>query len=270
MSTEPNAPAAESAPAEGQDTAAEDTKIVAAAEENEPDGKAPKPDEGEQEPAETDEDEQDEDDGKPRKRSRTKRLQARMQALTAENERLSAALTRREAAAQAPKEADFNGDYAAYDRAQRAFEVKQAIREADAERDTETRARVQAEIAQERAAIYRERVQEVIEVIPDFEKVISAANVPIRDEVADLIQESEKGPQLAYHLAKNPAQLRELNRMSPLSAAREIGRLEARLSLPTPKTTTKAPAPVTSVKGGAKPAPQLGKTMSDYERWRNS
>lgn len=250
MSTETNAPAAESAPAEGKDIAVDEPTIIADDDTTEPDGKATEPDKGGQEPAKADDDEQDEDEGKPRKKSRTKRLQERVQALSAEVERLKTQPPGK-TAEPPPKEADFNGDYAAYDRAVRSHELKQAIREANAEQDSQKHQDVQGELARERAQLYRERAAEVRELIPDLEDVLAKANSPIRDEIAELIQESEKGPQLAYHLAKNPAQLRELNRMSPLSAAREIGRLEASLSLPTPKTTTKAPPPLTPPRGAA-------------------
>ncbi|MFC0282410.1 hypothetical protein ACFFJB_02055 [Camelimonas abortus] len=59
---------------------------------------------------------------------------------------------------------------------------------------------------------------------------------------------------LKYHLAKNPADLQRLNAMDPLSAARAIGRLEAKLSLPTANRTSKAPPPTAPIKGGAGPA----------------
>ena len=58
-------------------------------------------------------------------------------------------------------------------------------------------------------------------------------------------------PLLAYHLASNPDKLSELNSMSDRERAREIGRLEASLKVPTGKKQTTAPPPLTTLKGGA-------------------
>ena len=52
--------------------------------------------------------------------------------------------------------------------------------------------------------------------------------------------------------------------------AREIGRIEARLSYPQPKTVSSAPPPIGGVKGGgSSTSPAIGADMSAYERWRN-
>ena len=65
---------------------------------------------------------------------------------------------------------------------------------------------------------------------------------------------SEKSALLAYHLAKNPDKLAELNRMSDRERAREIGRLEATLKLPEGKKQTTAPPPPSTAEGRCGPA----------------
>jgi hypothetical protein len=62
---------------------------------------------------------------------------------------------------------------------------------------------------------------------------------------------------LQYHLAKNPDKARELNQMNGRELAREVGRLEARVHLPTPKKATEAAAPPSQVKGKAAPPASL-------------
>lgn len=268
MSTETNAPAALGAPAEGEAAATEET-IVSTVEGTTPEDET----EPEGEPVEpSDDDDEQEDDGKPRKQSRTKRLQAKVRELSIqlENEQ-----RRNGASAQQdltpPSEADFNGDYAAFERAQRQYDVKMVLRQERAADDQRAIDAKNRELSTERASLYRERAAEAKAAIPDFDKVLETVRTaPVRDDIADFIQESEKGPHLAYHLAKNPDQLRDLNSIPPAQAMRELARIEARLSIPASKKQTTAPPPVRPVSGGARPSPTPGKTMSDYERWRNS
>jgi hypothetical protein len=77
----------------------------------------------------------------------------------------------------------------------------------------------------------------------DYFKGASAA-------VAQTIIESENGPALMYELAKNTDEFERINKLGPVAAARELGKLEAKLLLqsseakkPEPQKTTKAPPP---------------------------
>jgi hypothetical protein len=58
-----------------------------------------------------------------------------------------------------------------------------------------------------------------------------------------------------YYLAKNPTEALDLNGLDAYGAAREIGRIEARIELtrqsPSTKAVSRAPAPVKPVQGGA-------------------
>jgi hypothetical protein len=70
--------------------------------------------------------------------------------------------------------------------------------------------------------------------------------------VNDIVGDSEIGPKLAAHLGDNPAELDRLFRLSPALQARELTRLETRLSEPpkaTPKTATDAPEPPPQARG---------------------
>jgi hypothetical protein len=268
MSTEPNATPAESAATEGNEPANLDTVVeTVEATETAPEGD-PEPEKVE---APDDEDSEQGDD-KPRKRSRTDRLKDRIRDLEAQvhaSERLRDGASKPEAG-KPPQETDFNGDYAAFERATRQFEVEQAfrrVRDEDNQRSMQERA---TELQREKASLYRERAVEAKSSIPDFEKVLeSARGAQVRDDIADFIQESEKGPHLAYHLAKHPDQLRDLNGKPPAAALRELARIEARLSTPAPKKQTSAPAPVRTVTGGAAASPDLSKmSMDEYAAYR--
>ena len=66
--------------------------------------------------------------------------------------------------------------------------------------------------------------------------------------MAETIQSSDVGPELAYYLGSNPKEADRISRMSPLSQAKEIGKIEAKLvSAPPVRKTTSAPAPISLV-----------------------
>lgn len=121
-----------------------------------------------------------------------------------------------------------------------------------------------------RFELYQERVAASLEAIPDYAEVVGASDVPAAPHVLESILDSDSGPQLAYHLAKNPELAEQLNVMTPVQAAREIGRLEARLAQPKaettpPKRTTNAPAPITPVRGSNGKFTKSPDQMTDAE-----
>lgn len=70
--------------------------------------------------------------------------------------------------------------------------------------------------------------------------------------VLEIVGESDIGPKLADHLGANPAELRRLEGLSTVQQARELTRLEARLSeppKPASRTVTEAPEPLPTVRG---------------------
>jgi hypothetical protein len=82
----------------------------------------------------------------------------------------------------------------------------------------------------------------------DFEQVAYNPKLPITNVMAETIQSSDVGPELAYYLGSNPKEADRISRMTPLSQAKEIGKIEAKLvSSPPMKKTTSAPAPISLV-----------------------
>lgn len=70
--------------------------------------------------------------------------------------------------------------------------------------------------------------------------------------VIEIVAESDIGPKIADHLGANPAEMRRLEGLNPIQQARELTRLEHRLSepaRPTPKTATDAPEPPPQARG---------------------
>lgn len=204
-----------------------------------------------------DDDAETNDDERPRKRSRSDRYKSRIAALAAENAELQQRLGASEQPAQnapkPPKPEEFQ-NYTDYEDARAAYNTQQAVSAALSEsRKQENQTRLQetrAELVDE----FMDGVSKIKERISDYDEVMKA-DVKVRPDIGDLILSSDKGPHLAYELAKNNgARLKELNAMSPVEAARAIGRIEARLSLPTPKKQTQAPTPIKPPVGGAAPS----------------
>lgn len=159
-----------------------------------------------------------------------------------------------EAKDDAPKEEDFNGDWTAFVAAKAAHEAAKAVGKTLDAREKSDLDRRQADAKRERDIAHLERIEDARGVIADFDSVMATMKgVSIRDDVIEEIKASDKSPLLAYHLAKNPDKLRELNSMSGRELAREIGRLEGSIRMPAGKKQTTAPPPPSNLKGGAAP-----------------
>lgn len=212
-------------------------------------------------------------DDKPKKLSGSRRERLRNEQLRRENEELRSrmdALERRSQAGDSedkePQEADFNGDIFALTEARAVWKARQMLRE-ERQRDQQSRSQAaQTEQLREMVADHEDRVEEAREKIDDYDKVLaSAKHVPVSPEVGREILSSDKSALLSYYLAKNPDKLQALNEMSGSKLAREIGRLEGMVRMPASNQKTNAPAPITSLKGGAAPAFDPAKSsMDDY------
>lgn len=67
--------------------------------------------------------------------------------------------------------------------------------------------------------------------LPDYETVLEAsANLVVSNEVRDAILESDVGPKILYHLAKNPELVSDLAKKSRAGALLMIGRLDAQFA----------------------------------------
>lgn len=211
--------------------------------------------------------------GAQRAKIREARLLSELQAREREIEELrrsTPATTASETDDKPPKEEDFNGDWFAWQRAMTAYEAGKAVSTA-IEKQTKTREQSehrakQAEIARERQVAHLERVEDAREVIADFDQVMKGMDgVNVRQDVIDEIMSSDKSALLAYHLAKNPDKLTAMDRMSARELAREMGRLEASVRMPTAKKQTTAPTPLEPLKGGASGSFDPEKaSMDDY------
>lgn len=95
---------------------------------------------------------------------------------------------------------------------------------------------------------YHEREEAAREKYDDFEQVAYNPTLPVTDVMAETIRHSEIGPDVIYHLGKNPKEAARISKLPPFLQAKEIGKIEAKLaSAPPPTRTTSAPPPITPI-----------------------
>lgn len=217
-------------------------------------------------------------------RGRFKGAQARIDELTraryeAEREaaywRSLASAPQQQAQQQQPKPTPEQfPDYAQYVEALTEWKAGELLERQLARRDA-----VQAQTAAQRAAAAREmtfaeRTAIVRQAMPDFDEVVGKSEIPIAEHVRSVLLDSESGPQLAYHLARNPDLAQRISAMDPLTSARELGRLEASLAArpAAARTVSNAPPPARGIPGNAS-SPSRDPTrmsMDEYVAWRRS
>src|SRR5512137_1572965 len=180
-------------------------------------------------------------------------------------EREQAARQAQQAAPVAPKEVPSIDNFDSPDAYAEALALKKA-EELLAQRD---RQKEQAVIVE----AYGEREEKARDKYDDYEDVVYNPKLRITDVMAETIQHSEIGPDLAYWLGSNPKEADRIARLSPIMQAREIGKIEAKLAdNPPVKKTTSAPSPISPVtaRSSGSPShdttdPRSIKTMSTSE-----
>lgn len=115
--------------------------------------------------------------------------------------------------------------------------------------------RAQAETFYAKVEAARERIPDIDQTIANF------GRLPLSDEVCELIAESDVAAELAHHISLNPRIVDELRGLSPAQQGRALARIEAKLSLPTRRTST-APPPTPSVTGSGAPTARAPSEMS--------
>lgn len=166
-----------------------------------------------------------------------------------------------------------------------AFEYAEALAEWSAENALKNRDKAEVEkkqIAERQKVLsdWEQRQQAIRAELDDYAEVIESSTVSVSDQVRDAIIESDIGPQILYHLAKNPEFAATLASKSVSSALREIGKLEAKLSSgdksepekPVAKPS-RAPAPITPIRGQKPVESSLGNDgefHGTYDQWKQA
>jgi hypothetical protein len=174
-----------------------------------------------------------------------------------------------QAVKQPPKIEDFE-TYDQYEDAKIEYGIEQKLAKVQAQQQADSQ---QKNVGKG----FAERVAKASSEIPDLEEVLNAPFQPfptLNKTVTSAILESELGPQIIYHFHKNPAEGIRIANLPPLSAVREIGKLEAKLSVAPPKATIKtsqAPEPIqNTVSGKTSPENEISSLpTADYIAARN-
>ena len=183
--------------------------------------------EDEQVEAEAESSESSTEKDEPARDEVAERVQARIDELTrryyqAERraEALEAQIQQQPAATQPGKTlADFEydeGKFAAY-LTEQAQQTAQQQAEQTANREQEIRRQIEFE---SRESVFSTQVA-------DYHAVTRDPAIPMSQAMVDAAMGSDKGPDVLYYLAKHPDEARLVAQLSPLDAAREMGRIEA-------------------------------------------
>ena len=133
--------------------------------------------------------------------------------------------------------------YDEYTEALAEWKIEQRLQKAHSEYQTRT----ESEKRNESLKVFNERADKVRTKYPDYDELFENANVS--EAMAGTILESENGPEIVVYLSKNPDVANRIAMLSPTQAAREIGKIEAKLdSLLVTKTVTDASPPLNPVK----------------------
>lgn len=168
-----------------------------------------------------------------------------------------------------------------------AFEYAEALTDWKVEQREKARDQEIAKksIEQQRNSVVKtfvEKQNAFKETTPDYQEVLAAADeagVKVSDAVRDAIIESDFGPQVMYHLAKNPDEAERIAKLSVLGALKAIGKLETKFEKADTKAevkaeVSKAPEPINPIKGGTSTqtvkVDASGEFKGTYAEWKEA
>ena len=124
---------------------------------------------------------------------------------------------------------------------------------------------------QQRHSAFQQKAGTFAAKAADYYDVAHNPSLPVSDVMADAITQMDDGPQVLYHLGKNPQEAARISQLPANLQALELGRLEARLSLPQPKTASNSPPPIKPLNAGGESVTKSPDEMTTKEwlEWRN-
>jgi hypothetical protein len=126
-------------------------------------------------------------------------------------------------------------------------------------------------VKQARQAGFMAKVEAVSDRMPDL--LEKFASVPVSEQAAELIAESDRAAEIAYYLANNPREAHEIASLPAHLQGARIARIEAKVSsAPSVRKVSNAPQPIPTLKGGSSPGTKdPGEmTMEEYVAWRKA
>lgn len=137
------------------------------------------------------------------------------------------------------------------------WKAEQKVTEKLDERERKQRATT-AQGAEQRAIEAYEKRQDIARAkYDDFDEVATNPNLPITDAMAFEIRGSDIGEEIHYYLGTHLDEAKRIAKLHPLTQAKELGKLEAKLAAaqPEPVKLSNAPDPITPQRPKANAAP---------------
>lgn len=118
-------------------------------------------------------------------------------------------------------------------------------------------------------ADWNDRCEDAKQVYADFDAVARNPYLPVSPEMAEILLEMDNGTDVLYQLGKNPEEAARISQLSAVSAARELGKIEAKLSGRKPQSQSKAPEPIKPAGSTAKVEKDPSEMdPSEFAQWR--
>jgi hypothetical protein len=127
-----------------------------------------------------------------------------------------------------PMEGEFD-DFAQYAEAVGRWGARQEVRRAEYARAQQEQLSHRQRWEAERQKNYADRYQKFAKANPTFEQEIDRDDLVLTAPMVDVIKDSDVGPQMMLHLARNPEDIDRIARLHPVLAFGEMKKLEARL-----------------------------------------
>lgn len=129
-----------------------------------------------------------------------------------------------------------------------AWTATKVIAEESTKRAQQEEARRQQAEADTRTHAWMDAEAEAEDKYADYMTVTRNPALQINDAMLQVIQQSEVGPDLAYFLGKNPAEAERIAKLPPLVAAKELGKLETKVSIAPAVQVSRVPDPIKPIR----------------------
>lgn len=164
--------------------------------------------------------------------------------------------------AGAPRLENFK-DIEEYAAAKAKHESDKAVKALETNQRTEAQKRAQAKLNED----WEAKTVRGSEEFDDFEEVVG--EIKPTSPWSHAVMSVENGERVAYHLGKNLKEAQEIAGLPPVMQILRIGLLSAKLAAEPakPKTPSKAPAPITPLKGDAPVVTAVPSEGDDMKSW---
>jgi len=125
------------------------------------------------------------------------------------------------------------------------------------------------EVSREQQTVeaFNERAVQARAKYDDFDTVVATSTAGVTQVMTHAIRESELGPDIVYHLGKNPDVAGRIASLTPINQVKELGKLEVQLSQAPKQTNASAPPAQVKPSGSVEKTPE-NMTHEEYRKWR--